>query len=103
MTEITRYNLENILHDEKMKEIKKRTEKIQKKLRNRKAEDEKIFKHKGMNMTEVARKYMPVRSKVLDFTDKTDNTVYAHAQGYMHGMYLRVSAIALLWLVYVFL
>ena len=52
MTEITRYNLENILHDEKMKEIKKRTEKIQKKLRNRKAEDEKIFKHKGMNMTE---------------------------------------------------
>ena len=95
--------MEQIIHDEEMKVRVEECRKGQEKIRQREAEDKKLFKWKGYTLTDVGREVNPPRSKILDLTDSSDSMISAHALGYMHGMYLRISVIALLWFVYVFL
>ena len=95
--------LKQILHDEEMAKRKAVTRAIQKKIRQREAEDKELFKWKDYTLTDVGREVNPPRSKILDLADSSDSMIGAHALGYMHGMGLRISVIALLWFVYVFL
>ena len=95
--------MKQIIHNEEMAERRAKLKPIQKAIRKQQAEDRKLFKWKGYTSTDVARNINPARSKILDAIDRQDRLVDTHALGYMHGMYLRISVVALLWFVYVFL
>ena len=95
--------MEQIIHDEEMKVRKAKLKPIQEKIRQQDAEDKELFKWKDYTLTDVGRKVNPPRSKILDLAESSDRMTSVHALGYMHGMYLRISAVALLWFVYVFL
>jgi|TARA_Y100000310_G_C19982716_1_gene490554 hypothetical protein len=108
MEMVERYELEQVLHDEKMAQIRAKTEVRQKKIRERERKDKELFglrEHwtgQKATVTDVANDINPPRSKILDLIDSSDRLVGAHALGYMHATYLRISVIALLWLVYVY-
>ena len=91
------------LHNEEMAERKAKLEPIQKAIRKQAEEDKDLFKWNGYTLTDVASKVNPPRSKILDLAESSDRMIGSHALGYMHGMYLRVSVIASLWFVYVYL
>ena len=95
--------MEQIIHNEEMKVRRAKLKPIQEKIRQQDAEDKELFKWKDYTLTDVGRKVNPPRSKILDLAESSDRMTSVHALGYMHGMYLRVSVIALLWFVYVFL
>ena len=95
--------MEQIIHNEEMAKRRAKLKPIQENIRQRNAEDKELFKWKDYTLTDVGRKVNPPRSKILDLAESSDRMTSVHALGYMHGMYLRVSVIALLWFVYVFL
>ena len=98
--------LRQILHDEKMAIIVAETERKNKEIEKREAEDRELFglryhwTGQKATVTDVARDINPTRSKVLDLTESYDRTVNAHALGYLHAMYLRIGFVALLVLIY---
>jgi len=97
-----------ILHDEEMAIKRAKSLRQQRELMKQEAEDELLFnpiKHwTGLpaTATDVARSINPPRSKILEMSAASDRMVKAHALGFLHGMYLRLCIVALLWLVYVY-
>jgi hypothetical protein len=99
--------LKQILHDEKMKQIASETAIKQEKIERQKRKDKDLFKCRdhwtGLpnSLTDIARSINPPRSKILDKCDRSMNRLEAHYYGIVHGMCLRVGAMALFCLIYV--
>ena len=101
--------LKQILHDEKMAEIRAKTKVMQKEIKKQEAEDRELFKLRehwtGQKATlaDVSNDINPKGQKIFTLWDEGINRLQAHQMGIMHGFYLRLSVVALLAFVYVYL
>ena len=99
--------MKQILHDEKMKQMASETAIKQKKIEQQKLKDKNLFKYRdhwtGLpnSLTDVSRSINPPRSKILDEIDSGYGKLEAHYYGIMHGMFIRLGAMALFCLIYV--
>jgi len=111
---VDREELKDIIHEEKLKVLRKEVEAKRKINKAERLEREDMLreptehltitgKYVKVTQTDIARVINPPRSKILDMIDTNDKLVDAHALGYLHGLYVRVASIALLWGVYVWL
>ncbi len=93
--------MEQIIHNEEMAKRRAKLKPIQEKIRQKEAEDKELFKWKGYTLTDVAREINPPRSKILDAVESNDRLMEAHALGMMHGIAMKLGAMALFCLIYV--
>jgi hypothetical protein len=97
-----------ILHDEEMAIKRAKSLRQQKEIDKQEAKDKDLFKHskhwtgQKATLTDVANDINPPRHKILTQWDIGIGRLENHYTGIMHGLYLRLSVVALLWLVYVY-
>ena len=80
----------------------------QKEIEKEEAKDKDLFKlskhwtGQKATLTDVANAINPPRHKILTQWDEGIGRLENHYMGIMHAFYLRLSVVALLWLVYVY-
>ena len=106
--------LRQIEHNERMKVAWDRTKKKQKVATKKAKEYAELLSGPTEHIDNLRKSKVPIPqtliasemdattpSKTLDFIEKNERLMQARASGYVHGLYLRIGVLALLWLVYV--